>query len=244
MSDSFEYDQRKNVIGMQSDSALQSAAHEVMDGVARNKYTYNFKWLGLPIIQLPTDIVAMQEVIWEIQPDVIVETGIARGGSLIFYASMLELLDNGGKVIGVDVDIRPPQREMIENHKLFKYVSLLEGDSTNENIFSEVRDLVGDRDNVLVILDSNHTHEHVLAELELYSTFVQQGGYLIVFDTVIADMPEDTLVGRSWTLERNPKTAVHEFLQKSDRFEIDKELEAKLLMTNAPDGFLRCIKDH
>jgi cephalosporin hydroxylase len=239
----FEAERRRNILDMSRDLSVKTAADALMDGIARHKYTYNFNWFGLPILQLPTDLVAMQEIIWETRPRAIVETGIARGGSLIFYASMLRLLNSKGHVVGVDIDIREQQRKMIETHPLFDSITLIEGSSISAKTIQKVKAAVQGMDSILVVLDSNHAHDHVLAELHGYSDLVRKGGYLVVFDTVIADMPEETLSGRPWSRERNPKTAVHQFLSETSRFEIDKDLEAKLILTNAPDGFLRCVAD-
>ena len=173
----------------------------------------------------------------------IVETGIAHGGSLIFYASMLELLGCEGRVLGIDIDIRAHNRIEIEKHPMFKRITMIEGSSTDRAVAQQVHDLVGDAKTVLVALDSNHTHDHVLKELKLYSPLVTKGSYLVIFDTVIEDMPDDFFPDRPWGKGNNPKTAVHEFLKTNDRFAIDKDIENKLLITVAPDGYLRCIKD-
>ncbi len=205
-------------------------------------YSYNFDWLGLPIIQFPQDIVAMQEIIWKTNPDIIIETGVARGGSLILSASILHLLNGSGHVIGVDIDIRQHNREAIENHPLAHRISLIQGSSIDQNVIDQVKQFIKPGTRVMVILDSNHTHDHVLKELELYSSLVSKDCYLVVMDTVIDDMPEDYFPDRPWGKGDNPKTAVHEFLKKSDRFEIDTSIHNKLLITVAPDGYLKCTK--
>jgi cephalosporin hydroxylase len=183
----------------------------------------------------------MQEIIWKIKPDLIIETGIAHGGSLIFYASMLELLGGNGQVVGIDIDIRKHNRVEIEKHPMFKRITMIEGSSTEEKIVEEVRRLAEGK-KVLVCLDSNHTHEHVLCELELYAPLVSVGNYCVVFDTIIEDMPAGSFSDRPWDKGKNPKTAVYEFLKNNDYFEIDKNIENKLLITVAPDGYLRRIK--
>jgi cephalosporin hydroxylase len=207
------------------------------------RYSYNFTWLGRPIIQYPQDLVAMQEIIWSVRPDLIVETGIAHGGSLIFYASILELIGGEGRVLGIDIDIREHNRTEIESHPMFRRITMLEGSSTDTQTIERVRSFADGAQRVLVVLDSNHTHDHVLRELELYSPLVTRGSYLVVFDSVVEDMPEDAFPDRPWSKGNNPKTAVWEFLKRNDRFEIDKEIEGKLLLTVAPDGYLKCIKD-
>jgi cephalosporin hydroxylase len=210
---------------------------------ARFKYSYNFTWLGRPIIQFPQDILAMQEIIWQVKPDLIIETGIAHGGSLIFYASMLELIGDHGQVLGIDIDIRDHNRVEIEKHPMFKRIRMIQGSSVDGEVIRQAYEFAKRKNSVLVALDSNHTHEHVLKELNLYSPLVSKGSYLVVFDTVIEDMPEDFFPDRPWGKGNNPKTAVWEFLRSNDRFVIDKEIENKLLITVAPDGYLKRIKD-
>ena len=237
------YKQRlSNIESAKKDTILKTIKSDFVNNSADFKYTYNFDWLGLPIIQFPQDIIALQEIIWQTKPDIIIETGVARGGSIIFYASMLKLLNNNGKVIGVDIDIREHNRKAIENHPLSDNVSLIQGSSIDEKIVNQVKSHIKDQDKVMVILDSNHTHEHVLEELKFYSPFVTKDCYIAVMDTVIEDMPEDYFPDRPWGKGNNPKTAVHEFLKTNDRFEIDEYIHNKLLITVAPDGYLKCIK--
>ncbi|MFA0823884.1 MAG: cephalosporin hydroxylase family protein [Methanomethylovorans sp.] len=220
---------------------LQEAAASFMNNTINAKYSYNFSWMGRPIIQYPQDILAMQEIIWNIKPDLIIETGIAHGGSLIFYASMLELLGENGLVIGIDIDIRKHNRVEIEKHPMFKRIKMIEGSSIHEAIVEKLR-MVAEGKKVLVCLDSNHTHEHVLRELELYAPLVSVGSYCVVFDTIVEDMPTGSYPDRPWDKGNNPKTAVYEFLKKNDNFEIDKNIENKLLITVAPEGYLRRVK--
>lgn len=217
--------------------------HEWIKAAAEYKYTYNFTWLGRSIIQFPQDIIAMQEIIWQIKPDIIIETGIAHGGSLIFYASMLELIGGEGRVLGIDIDIRDENRAEIESHPMFKRISMIEGSSTDSDVINKVLEHVESDNSVLVALDSNHTHDHVLQELNLYSPLVTKGSYLVVFDTIIEDMPGEFFSDRPWGQSNNPKTAVRLFLQTNDRFVIDKSIQDKLLITVAPDGYLICVKD-
>jgi len=220
---------------------LQETAASFMTNTINAKYSYNFSWMGRPIIQYPQDILAMQEIIWNINPDLIIETGIAHGGSLIFYASMLELLGKNGLVIGIDIDIRKHNRLEIEKHPMFKRIKMIEGSSIDESIVEKLRKIAEGK-KVLVCLDSNHTHEHVLRELELYAPLVSVGSYCVVFDTIVEDMPTGSFPDRPWDKGNNPKTAVYEFLKKNDNFEIDKNIENKLLITVAPDGYLRRVK--
>lgn len=228
---------------MGADRELQQHARELFLGSCRYNYSYNFKWLGRPIIQYPQDILAMQEIIWDVRPQLIIETGIAHGGSLIFSSSMLQLLGGDGQVLGIDVDIRAHNRVEIEKHPLAHRITMLEGSSVDESLLAKVRAFARGKSPVLVTLDSNHTHEHVLRELQAYAPLVTKGSYLVVFDTVIEDMPSELLGVRPWRAGNSPKTAVHEFLRTTDRFVIDTELEKKLLLTVAPDGYLKCVKD-
>ena len=231
-----------NIKAMSHSQELRALTQSVLADMTRYKYSYNFRWLGRPIIQLPQDMLAMQEIIWRVQPDLIVETGIAHGGGLIYYASLLELNGGEGRVLGIDVDIRKHNRAAIETHPMFKRISMIEGSSTDEAVVEQVRSAArGKRE--LVALDSNHTHEHVLRELELYSPLIGEGSYFVVFDTAIEDIPADALAPRPWAKGNNPKTAVWEFLQTNDRFVVDESIESKLLITCAPGGYLKCIRD-
>jgi cephalosporin hydroxylase len=204
-------------------------------------YSYNFDWLGLPIIQYPQDVMAIQEIVWRTKPDLIIETGIARGGSLILYASLLKLIGNGGRVVGVDIDIRPHNRRAIEEHPLGDAVHLIQGSSIDEATIAAVRDEVKDARRIMVVLDSMHTADHVLRELELYSPLVTQGCYLMVFDTVIEFMPEDSVAARPWGKGNSPYNAVQKFLQTNSRFRVDGSIDAKLQVSVAPGGYLECV---
>ena len=240
-----EFDRTKaeNTRALGLDFDLQQRSLAWMLDTAKHSYSYNFTWLGIPIIQFPQDIVALQEIIGAVKPDLIIETGVAHGGSILFSASMLELLGAGGEVIGIDIDIREHNRERIEAHPLARRIRLIQGSSVASDVADQVRALAHGRKRIMVILDSNHTHEHVLKELELYAPLVTRDSYLVVCDTTIEDAPEDFFPDRPWGKGNNPKTAVREFLQTSDRFVIDKEIEDKLLITVAREGYLRCVKD-
>jgi cephalosporin hydroxylase len=215
-----------------------------------DRYSYNFSWLSRPIIQYPQDIVAFQEVVSQIKPDLILETGIAHGGSIVFSASMLCLLDvmegldprqSPRKVVGVDIDIRPHNRKALDEHPLRFKMELIEGSSINPEIIQQVRSHTDGVDRVLVSLDSKHTHEHVLAELNAYADLVSVGSYCIVFDTVVEDLPAGSFPDRPWDVGNNPKTAVHEWLKTHPEFEIDKDIDNKLLISVAPDGYLKKV---
>jgi cephalosporin hydroxylase len=229
------------IAAMAADPEVQSAGRRLFDRASDYRYSYNFTWLGRPVIQWPQDLVALQEVIWAVKPRLIIETGIAHGGSLIFTSSMLELIGDDGKVVGVDIDIRSHNRVEIEQHPMYKRIEMIEGSSIDEGIVEQVRRHAEGVSPVMVILDSNHTHEHVLAELELYSPLVTPGSYLAVMDTVVEDMPEDAFPDRPWDRRDNPATAVRDFLSRTDRFEIDTELSDKLVLSVAPGGYLRCV---
>ena len=238
----FPSEVRANVDHMMADGDLHALARVWMRESARYKYTYNFSWMGRPIIQLPQDLLAMQEIIWRVKPDVIVETGIAHGGSLVYYASLLELVGGPGVVVGIDVDIRPHNRRELDAHPMAHRIRLIEGSSVDAGIVRAAAEHCRGRRSVLVVLDSNHTHAHVRRELDLYSPLVTQDSYLVVFDTLIEDLPDDLFAERPWGKGDNPKTAVHEFLKANDRFEIDRSLPGKLVFTTAPDGYLRCVR--
>jgi cephalosporin hydroxylase len=203
------------------------------------KYMNNFSWLGRPMIQLPMDAIAMQEIIWSVKPDLIIETGVAHGGSVIMSASMLQLIGKGD-VIGIDIDIRTHNRIAIETHPLASRIKLIEGSSIDTNTVEKVKQLAAEKTKILVFLDSNHTHEHVLAELNAYGPLVSVDSYVVVFDTFVEDLPDDyKWTDRPWGKGNNPRTAVWEWIQKNKNFSIDKSIEDKLLITSAPDGFLR-----
>lgn len=243
MSFKNEVQERIDVIAQNED--LKSSAHAFMKASVGPKYSYNFSWLGRPIIQYPQDMVAMQEIIWDVKPDLIIETGIAHGGSLIFYASILELIatctGNEGEVIGIDIDIRPHNRKAIEEHPMYKRISMIQGSSIAPEIVAQVVEKAKGKKQILVCLDSNHTHEHALAELEAYAQLASVGSYCVVFDTLIEDMGEGAYPERSWGPGNNPKTAVWEYLKANSNFEIDRNIHQKLLITVAPDGYLKRI---
>ena len=244
-------DERRNLISEQSNNqVLISSGKTFLQESVNSKYSYNFNWLGRPIIQYPQDIVAAQEIVYSSEPDCIIETGIAHGGSLVMSASMLALLDmkqgvspekSKRKVIGVDIDIRQHNREYIENHFLSSYITLVEGSSIDNKIASKVKHISKQYNSVMVMLDSNHTHEHVLSELELYGDLVSLGNYLIVYDTLIEDMPANAYPNRSWGPGNNPKTAVQSFLSKHNYFEIDTKIDSKLVISVAKHGYLKRI---
>jgi len=229
------------------DEVLKASATQFLLASIRSKYSYNFSWLGRPIIQYPQDIVAMQEIIWDVKPDLIIETGIAHGGSLIFSASLLALLEitgkiKKGKVLGIDIDIREHNRVEIEKHPLARKIKMIQGSSIDEDIIRKAYGFAKNFNNIFVILDSNHTHKHVLAELNAYAPLVSKGSYCVVFDTIIEDLPDDMFPDRPWGRGNNPKTAVREYLKSHSEFEIDKSIENKLLITVAPDGYLKRTK--
>jgi cephalosporin hydroxylase len=242
MSDILEKERHENAQKLAGAQHLKDLAVDFMRETGPYKYTYNFRWMGVPLIQFPQDLVAIQEIIWDTRPEVVVETGIAHGGGLVFYASMLAMAGIDGLALGVEIDFREHNRRVIEAHPMASRIQVVDGSSIDPTTVQRVKELIGGR-RTLVILDSNHTHEHVLAELELYSPLVKKGSYLVVFDTTIEDQPEGFFSGKPWSKTNNPKTAVREFLQKTDRFEVDLEMESRLLITVAREGYLRCVCD-
>jgi len=243
----FDEEVRERIAANGRNEALREAAGAFMRESTRPKYSYNFSWLGRPIIQYPQDIVAMQELIWAVQPDVIVETGIAHGGSLILYASLLELNAACGgpqdaRVVGVDIDIRAHNRAAIEAHPMSRRITMIEGSSLDPAVIARVADAAMGRGRVLVCLDSNHTHAHVLAELEAYAPLTSVGSYCVVFDTIIEDLPAGIFPDRPWGPGDNPRTAVRAYLESHPEFEIDRRMEDKLLVTVAPGGYLQRIR--
>lgn len=238
----FETEKKERIHEQQQNKELQKLSTSFFLETVKAGYSYNFTWMGRPIIQYPQDMVAMQEIIWDIKPDLIVETGIAHGGSLIFYASLLELIGKG-EILGIDIDIREHNKAQIENHSMFKRIKMLEGSSISEEIVEQVKEYVKGKSTVLVVLDSNHSHDHVLKELELYAPFVTSGSYIVVFDTVVENMPSDYDWGdRPWGKGNNPLTAVRAFLSKNKEFEVDEAIDAKLAISVAPGGYLKKIR--
>lgn len=243
---SFDDERRERIAANARNAAFVDSARAFMRESTKPKYSYNFDWLGRPIIQYPQDIVAMQELIFRIKPDLIVETGIAHGGSLIFSASMLELVAICGgpadaRVVGIDIDIRAHNRVAIEAHPMMRRITMLEGSSVDPAIVAQVRGIARDAKRVLVCLDSNHTHAHVLAELEAYAPLVTPGSYCVVFDTVIENLPADMFPDRPWAPGDNAMTAVDAYLADHPEFEIDADMDAKLLISVAPRGYLRRV---
>jgi cephalosporin hydroxylase len=249
--DNFEQDVKERILSYKNNEELKNASLQFIQQATLPQYSYNFSWLGRPVIQYPPDIIGMQEIIWTVQPDLIIETGIARGGSLIFSASILALLDICNpptsqsierKVLGIDIDIRSHNRTAIESHPLANRITMIEGSSDDAKVIDQVKAVASNHKSILVCLDSNHTHDHVLHELEAYSPLVSVGSYCVVFDTIIDDLPEHMLGDRPWGPGNNPKTAVHQFLETNSHFKIDKDMHNKLQITVAPDGFLKRVR--
>lgn len=243
----FENEVNERIRSIGHNKELHACSKAFMEAAILPQYCYNFSWLGRPIIQYPQDIIAVQELIWQVKPDLIIETGIAHGGSLIFSASMLELnaACGGPKdagVLGVDIDIRAHNRAAIEAHPMSKRISMIQGSSVAPDIIEQVRAKAAGKQRVLVCLDSNHTHEHVLAELQAYAPLVSVGSYCIVFDTIIEDLSADVFPDRPWGPGNNHKTAAREYLKTHPEFEIDRNIQNKLLITVAPDGYLKRVK--
>lgn len=242
---------------MASDESLQKDAMSLFNRACEYRYSYNFSWMGRPIIQFPQDMAAMQELIWEVKPDLIIETGIAHGGSLIMNASLLAMLDyceaiETGKlldpkkpqrrVLGIDIDIREHNRQAIEAHPMSNRIEMIQGSSIATETIAQVKDFAKNYKRILISLDSNHTHDHVLAELEAYAPLTSVNSYCVVFDTVVEDMPKELFPDRPWGPGDNPKTAVWEYLKTHPEFKIDKSIDNKLLISVAPDGYLKRLK--
>tara|TARA_B110000008_G_scaffold201917_1_gene200573 strand:- start:10042 stop:10827 length:786 start_codon:yes stop_codon:yes gene_type:complete len=252
--DSFKSEVKERIANMEKNDVFCNSAKDFMQASILPKYSYNFSWQNRPIIQYPQDIIAMQEIIWQVKPDLIIETGIAHGGSLIFSASMLAMLDiedaikanvvinpneSNRKILGIDIDIRAHNKKAIEDHPMSSRIQMIEGSSVDESIIQQVKEIAKNYKNILVCLDSNHTHEHVLAELDAYASLTSINSYCVVFDTLIEDMPKNSYQDRLWDIGNNPKTAVWEYLKDHSEFEIDKSIHNKLMITVAPDGYLR-----
>lgn len=255
--DDFEKEVEFRVMAQASDGNLKRAAQGFLERSLEVKYSYNFFWMGRPIIQYPQDMVAVQELIWRVRPDLIIETGIAHGGSLMLSASLLALLDycdaveKGGvldpkrparSVLGIDVDIRPHNRRAIEQHPLYDRIEMIEGSSIDPSVVEQVRQRTSGVERVMVFLDSNHTHDHVLAELRAYAPLVTPESYCVVFDTVVEEVPDTLYEDRPWDRQNNPKTAVRAYLEESVDFEIDRAMEEKLQVTVAKEGYLKRVR--
>lgn len=250
----FEEERHARLAAYSADVEFRELSQRWLRESMRRKYVYNFDWLGRPIIQYPQDIVAVQQLVWEVRPDLIVETGIAHGGSLILSASMLALLDvcdaiEGGRaldpsastrrVVGVDIDIRSHNRSAIEAHPMASRIEMIEGSSVASEVIERVHQAAADYQRILVFLDSMHTHDHVLAELEAYAPLVAPGSYCVVFDTFVQNMPSRFFTDRPWDVGDNPMTAVEMWLREHPEFEVDVSYEQQLQVTVAPSGFLR-----
>lgn len=255
--DDFYLEKKNNIKKLGNDADCKKASLDFITKTYNYKYSYHFNSLGRPIIQYPQDMVAVQEIIWETKPDLIIETGIAHGGSLIMSASMLALLDmceaielgeslnpkqSNRKVLAVDIDIRSHNKAAIEKHPMSSRIQMIQGSSTSTEIIDHVKLEASKYNKVMICLDSNHTHDHVLAELEAYAALTSVGSYCVVFDTNLEDMPKEMFNNRPWEPGNNPKTAVREFLKMHNEFEIDKSIQDKLLITVAPDGYLKRVK--
>lgn len=234
-----------------NNQGLQNAAKSFFEHSVNSRYSYLFDWLGVPIIQYPQDIVSFQEIVNRVKPDLILETGIAHGGSLVLSASLLSLLDvmegldprlSHRKVVGVDIDIRPENRKILDEHPLRFKMNLIEGSSVCPDIVQRVRAQVSGATSVLVSLDSNHTHDHVLAELDAYADLVTLGSYCIVYDTAIEYLPSGLFEDRPWDVGNNPRTAILEWLKANTEFEIDKDIDNRLAFSVATDGYLKRVK--
>ncbi len=235
----FDLEKEKRIRSYIDETQLLTTGKEFLLESLKLNYSYNFHWMGMPIIQYPQDIVALQEIVWDTRPDLIIETGVARGGSILLYASLLEMMQSNGIVVGIDIDIRKHNRRRIIKHPLSHRIRLIENSSVDPKTIEEINRYSEGKKRIMVTLDSNHTHQHVLRELNLLAPFVSDGCYLVVFDTVVEDMPEKSFPDRPWGKGNNPKSAVTEFLRQNKEFQVDQLLEQKLIITAAPSGYLR-----
>jgi cephalosporin hydroxylase len=256
MYEQFKKECSKNIEDQSFDREFVELSYNWQLMAFKHKYMYNYEILGRPVVQYPQDVMAMQEIIWAVKPDLIIETGIAHGGSLICSASMLAQLDmceaievgkvfdpkkSQRKVLGIDIDIRTYNRKAIESHPMASRIQMIQGSSVDSDIIDQVKRVAGNYNRILVCLDSNHTHDHVLAELEAYAPLTSKESYCVVFDTIIEDLPNNMFPDRPWAQGNNPKTAVWEYLKTHKEFKIDKNIQYKLLITVAPDGFLKRV---
>jgi len=242
----FEDHKKAMSLALGRDSEAFNEALELLLTLNKYDYSYLWSWMGVPIIQMPADVMATQEVIWNTKPDIIIETGVARGGSVIFMASLLAAMGNdAGKVIGVDLDIRAHNRETIENHVMAKRITLIEGGSVDDDVLAKVKAAIPPGARVMVVLDSDHSYEHVLAECRAYGPLVTDGCYLVVADTVMGFVTEDNTAqkrSKIWYKGNEPLRAIKEYLGETDRFEIDPVLNGKLVLSSSPSGYCRCVK--
>lgn len=239
----FKQERAADIAAMGRDEELKKKSLDWMLHADKYKYTYNYTWLGRPIIKFPSDIVATQQIVWDVKPDLIIETGIAHGGSLILSASLLELIGGEGKVLGIDIDIRAHNRKEIEAHSMMKRIEMIEGSSVADDVMACVRASAAKAKRVMVFLDSLHTHDHVLKELELYAPLVTMGSYMVLPDTFIEYFPKGYYAhNRPWDVGNNPMTALRAFMEKNSDFEIDRALCDKLMITEAFDGYLRRVR--
>jgi cephalosporin hydroxylase len=240
----FEACANAQAIALGKDNVIFEQAVATMLAADKYRYAYLWTWMGVPIIQLPADVMATQEVIFATKPDIIIETGVARGGSVIFMASMLELTGKG-KVIGIDIDMRAHNRDTIAKHPMGKRVCLIEGSSDDTATLAQVRAQIPPGASVMAVLDSDHSRDHVLSELRAYAPMVTEGQFLVVADTVVGHIERKHAItenrSRTWLQGDDPLSAVKTFLEESKRFEVDPVVNGKLIFSSSPGGYLRCI---
>ncbi len=237
----FDADKIKNATSLGKDEELQKLALELIEKSDKHYHAYQWTWLDLPIIQSTEDILAAQELVWKVKPDVIIETGIAWGGSIVFYASLLQLIGKG-KIVGIDVALPQKNIDKIMSYPFSDRIELIQGSAVDQSIVDLAASHIKEGQTVMLMLDSNHTHEHVLKELEMYSHLVTKDSYIIVSDTIVEDIPTQEHRPRPWGPGDNPKTAVNAFLKGNDRFVLDEYYNNKILVTFDKGGYLRCVK--
>jgi cephalosporin hydroxylase len=224
---------------MAADPEVIAAVRTLNAKAFEYRYYLNFRWLGRPIVQYPQDIVALQEIVYETKPTLIVETGVAHGGSLIMYASLFDLMKLPGEVVGVEIELRPHNEQAIFAHDMSPRIKVVKGSSTAPDVVAQVATIAKQHERVMVVLDSHHSHDHVTAELAAYAPLVTAGNYLVVFGTAVGELPEAQDLNRDWNSRRNPKTAMDEWLAKGQPFEVDRALSERLILSDGPGGYLR-----
>ena len=237
--ETFNIEKKNRINSYQDNNLLSNSANKFFENSVDAQYCYNFSWLGFPIIQYPQDIIALQEIIFETKPNFIIETGFARGGSAVFYASILEMIHDVSKVISIDIDVNKSALDDIHKTKFSNKIEVMEGSSVSEEIHAELRKKIKAEDKIMVVLDSMHTHKHVFEELKLFSKYVSKGCYLCVMDTAISYLSDQTSINRPWSRENSPLTAVKEYLTVSKDFKVDFEIDNKLQISVAKNGYLK-----
>ncbi len=236
----FNEEKKENIKKAYDNPELHKSALDFITKSDQHNYAYNWTWLDMPIIQMPEDIMLVQEIIWETKPDIIIETGIAWGGSVVLYASILELIGKG-QVLAIDKVLPQHNIDAIMKYNFSSRIKLFEGSSIDESIVNAIRDIIKPTDKVMVLLDSNHTHAHVYEELKIWESFVTSGQYLVISDTIVEEIPEQTHRSRSWGHGDNPMTALNQFLSENNKFTRENDYNHKAICSFTRNGYLKRI---